>query len=83
MDEEIGGIINEAEEGGAKKDEGFTRFVLVTRTLLLLLLFGSGMPGRGVGVDEAGRGRAGTCGVGAGDGTTLGAKEDGGTAVDE
>lgn len=66
------------EEGGAKKEEGFTR--LVAR---LLLLIGSGVSwiGNG-GVEEADRGRDGTCKVGTGEGTTLGAWENEGTVID-
>lgn len=80
MGEEIGGIINEdEEEGGAKKEEGFTRLVLVTR----MLLFGSEVTCRGIGVEEAERGRAGTWGVGAGADTAVGAKEGEGTTLEE
>lgn len=68
MDEEIVGIINDDEEGGAKNEEGFTR--LVTR--LLLLLFKSGVPCSEIGAVEAEREMTGTCGVGAGEATTLG-----------
>lgn len=64
------------EEGGAKK-EGFTR--LVTR---LLLLIGSGVSWIGNdGVEEADRGRGGTCKIGTGEGT-FGAWENEGTAME-
>ena len=66
------------EEGGAKKEEGFTR--LVTR---LLLLIGSGVSWIGNdGVEEADLGEEGTCMVGTGEGTTLGAWENEGTAME-
>ncbi len=78
-DEEIGGIINaDEEEGGAKKEEGFRRFV--TR---LLLPIGSRVSWRGVGLDEAERESDGTCGVGAGEETTLDEWEDKGRGAEE
>ena len=78
MDEEIGGIIKADEEGGAKKEEGFRR--LATR---LLLLIGSMVSWRGVGLDGAERESDGTCGVGAVEETTLDEWEDKGRAAEE
>lgn len=76
-DEEVGGIINADEEGGAK-NEGFTR--LVTR---LILLIGSGVSWRATVGDEAERVRDGTCGVGAEEGTAVGAWENKGMVAGE
>lgn len=62
MDEDTGGIIIAAEEGGGTKKEGFTRFVA---RLLLLMNSGASCWGIRVDVERDGICKVGTTGLAA------------------